>query len=360
MSEQRAIRNLAPPNAVTAEPRAELGGGTALRWIVGGLCLAAAAVLVPFWAPLLLAAWGAIIASPLQRRLAKSLHRPRLSAALLTALLVFLILLPVAVATLSLSGSAIALGQRIAESKSGADALKALSSGDNSGVSLTQLDPEHAVSLLRQHGASALSAARKIFGAASVAVIGLVVFVAGFYTFLTEGKTCHHWLLERAPIAHAHFHRLANVFSEVGRGLVVGVGLTALSQGTVATIGYLVTGVPQALVLGLLTVFASLIPSVGSALIWAPVTAGLALSGRPGAALAMLLIGLFVSVVDNLLRPLFARYAELRMNSLLLFVAMLGGIVLFGTWGLLLGPLLVRWASEGLSMLRERRAELDA
>jgi predicted PurR-regulated permease PerM len=231
-------------------------------------------------------------------------------------------------------------------------------SGEATGFDLKQLDPEHAIILVRQHGATALAAARRIFGAASVALIGLVVFVAGFYTLLTEGKAAHDWLLERAPISRGHFHRLANVFSEVGRGLVVGVGLTALSQGAVATIGYLATGVPQALVLGMLTVFASLIPSVGSALVWAPVTAGLALGGRPGAALVMLCIGLFVSVVDNLLRPFFARYADLSMNSLVLFVAMLGGIVVFGAWGLLLGPLLVRWAMEGLTMLREQRAEL--
>lgn len=356
MAEQRAIRNFTPRPAATQSSRE----GSALRWLVGGLTLAAAAALVPFWAPLLLAAWFAIIVWPLQQRLTKSLHRPKLSAALLTSVLVLVILLPVVVATLSLSGSAMTLGQRVVESKNGAEALKALSSGDSAGFDLKQLDPGHALNLVRQHGATALGAARKIFGAASVVVLGLVVFVAGFYTFLTEGRAAHGWLLERAPLSHAHFHRLANVFTEVARGLVVGVGLTALSQGAVATIGYLVTGVPQALVLGLLTVFASLIPSVGSALVWVPVTAGLALSGRPGAALAMLVIGLFVSVVDNLLRPLFARYAELRMNSLLLFVAMLGGIVLFGTWGLLLGPLLVRWASEGLSMLREQRAELSA
>jgi predicted PurR-regulated permease PerM len=260
---------------------------------------------------------------------------------------------------LSLSGSAIALGQRLTESKSGADALKTLSSGDAVGFDLKQLQPEQVLSLLRQHGATALGAARTIFGATSVALIGLVVFVAGFYTFLTEGKQARDWLLERSPLSHGHFHRLANVFAEVGRGLVVGVGLTALSQGALATVGYLATGVPQAWVLGLLTVAASLIPSVGSALIWVPVTAGLALTGRPGAALAMLLIGVFVSVVDNLLRPLFARYAELRLHSLVMFLAMLGGIVLFGTWGLLLGPLLVRWAGEGLTMLREQRAGLS-
>jgi predicted PurR-regulated permease PerM len=273
-------------------------------------------------------------------------------------LLVLVILLPVTFATLSLSGSAITLGQHLSESKNGAEALKALSTGEAAGFDPKLLDPQHIVDLIRQHGATALRAARSIFGAASVALIGLVVFVAGFYTFLTEGKPARDWLLERSPLSHAHFHRFGNVFAEAGRGLLVGVGLTALAQGAVATVGYLLTGVPQALVLGLVTVFASLIPSVGSALVWVPVTAGLALTGRPGAALAMLLIGLFVSVVDNLLRPLFARYAELRLHSLALFVAMLGGIMLFGTWGLLLGPLLVRWASEGLSMLREQRAEV--
>ena len=359
MSEQRAIRQLPQQRESDAPSAPAAREGSALRWVVGGLTLAAAAALVPFWAPLILAAWGAIIAWPLQLKLAKWLRRPKLSAGLLTGLLVFAILLPIAVATLSLSASAIALGQRLAESKDGAEALKTLSSsGDVGSFDLKQLDPEHVLALVRQHGATALGAARKIFGAASVALLGLVVFVAGFYTFLTEGKQARDWLLERSPLSHAHFHRFANVFSEVGRGLVVGVGLTALSQGAVATVGYLATSVPQAWVLGLVTVFASLIPSVGSALVWAPVTAGLALTGRPGAALAMLLIGLFVSIVDNLLRPLFARYAELRMHSLVLFLAMLGGIVVFGTWGLLLGPLLVRWASEGLSILREQRATL--
>ena len=356
MSEQRAIRNLPQRDAVA--PSAAAREGSALRWLVVGLTLAAAAALIPFWAPLMLAAWGAIITWPLQERLARSLRRSKLSAALLTALLVLLILLPVAVATLSLSASAIELGQRLVQSKSGAEALKTLSSSDAAGFDFKQLDPQHVLDLVRKHGATALGAARTIFGAASVAVIGLVVFVAGFYTFLVDGKQARDWLLERSPLSHADFHRLANVFSEVGRGLLVGVGLTAVSQGAAATVGYLLTGVPQALVLGLVTVFASLIPSVGAALVWAPVAAGLALTGRPGAALAMLLIGLFVSVVDNLLRPLFARYGELRMHSLVMFIAMLGGIVLFGTWGLLLGPLLVRWASEGLSMLREQRVGL--
>jgi predicted PurR-regulated permease PerM len=200
--------------------------------------------------------------------------------------------------------------------------------------------------------------AQSLFGAAAVIAIGIVVFVSAFYTFLFEGHRIHEWLLVHSPLSRGNFHRLSSVFAEVGRGLLLGVGLTALLQGVVATIGYLLCGVPQPLVLGLVTVFASLIPSVGSGLVWAPVTLGLAISGRPGAALGMLAIGCFVSVVDNLVRPLLAQYGQLNMNGLLLFLAMLGGIAVFGAPGLLLGPLVVRLAMEGLAMLRESSPEL--
>ena len=328
--------------------------GRALRWVVGGLALAGAAALLPFWVPLLLAAWATIIAWPLQQRVTRAFRQRGLAAAGLTSLLVLAILAPIALVTLSLSSAAISLGQHLSESKSGVDALKALSGGG--GFDWHHLDAAQALALVRRHGSSALGTASTLFGAMSVVVLDLVVFVAAFYTLLVQGKSTYDWLLSRAPLSHAHFHRLANVFAEVGRGLVIGVGLTALSQGAVATVGYLVTGVPQPLVLGLVTMMASLIPSVGSALVWAPVTAGLALSGKTSAALILLVIGLFVSVVDNLLRPLFARYAELRLHSLVLFIAMLGGMVLVGAWGLLLGPLVVRLACEGLNILREERA----
>jgi len=71
----------------------------------------------------------------------------------------------------------------------------------------------------------------------------------------------------------------------------------------------------------------------------------------------MLGVGCVVSVVDNAVRPLLAQFGELRMNGLLLFIAMLGGIAVFGASGLLLGPMLVRVAMEGLAMLRESQPQ---
>jgi predicted PurR-regulated permease PerM len=335
------------------------------RWARPALLVAAVAAtltglyaLFPFWLPLVLAAWTAMIVRPLHQALSKRIHRRRGSAALVTVLLVVTFLTPVLIATLSLTSAAAELGQRLLETKDGTEALRALASSDRSAaLDFSHLDLQQLAGLARQHGASALTMAKSLFGAATVIAIGVVVFVSAFYTFLLEGPRLHEWLLVHSPLARGQFHRLSSVFDEVGRGLLVGVGLTALLQGVAATVGYVALGVPQPLVLGLVTVFASLIPSVGSALVWGPVTAGLFVSGRPGAALAMLVIGCIVSLVDNVMHPLLAKYGHLRMHGLLLFMAMLGGIAAFGAGGLIIGPLCVRFAIEGLSMLRENEPE---
>jgi predicted PurR-regulated permease PerM len=331
-------------------------GLSALAWLTFALCMGAAVAMAPLWVPLVLAAWTATIAGPLHRLCQHYLHRRKRAAGLLTVLLVLAILAPVSIALLSLTSGAIDLGHRLTQSKSGADALRSLAQGgDGSSLSFDHLDIKQWLEIARRHGASALSFATTLFGAATAAVVGVVVFVSAFYVLLVQGKELHEWLLEHAPLQRGHFHRLSEAFNEVGRGLLVGMALTGLAQGVVATIGYVACGVPQALVLGLATVLASFIPSIGAALVWAPVTLGLLLTGRPVAALVLFIIGSAASLVDNVLRPLLSRYGQLNMHGLLLFVAMLGGIAIFGAGGLLLGPLLVRLAIEGLKMLREAK-----
>jgi predicted PurR-regulated permease PerM len=343
---------------VKTSQRAPVGAQSALRWVVGAVCVGALVALWPFTTTLMLAAWAAIVAKPLHRLVARRIHRRKGAAALLTVLLVVAFLTPILVATLSLSGSAIALGQRLLQSESGTDALRSLvASGQDATIDPRNLDPSQLIELARQHGTSALGVAKATFGAMTVMVLGVVVFVSAFYTFLLRGPTLHDWLLVHSPLERGQFHRLSSAFAEVGRGLLVGVGLTALLQGAAATVGYVVCGVPQPWVLGLVTIFASLIPSVGSGLVWGPVALGLLLAGRPGAAAAMLAIGCVVSLIDNALRPLLAQYGHLRMHALLLFMAMLGGMAVFGAGGLLLGPLLVRLAIEGVTMLRESTPE---
>ena len=145
------------------------------------------------------------------------------------------------------------------------------------------------------------------------------------------------------------------------RGTVVGVMLgivgTAAAQGTVAMIGFLIAGVPAAMLLGFATFFLSMIP-VGPPLIWGGAAAWLYSEGQTGWAIFLVLYGLFViSSIDNFVKPiLIARGAG--MSILLIALGVLGGVLVFGFIGIFLGPVLL--ALGDMLLQRWLREELHA
>jgi predicted PurR-regulated permease PerM len=355
------------PAASLLEPRNENAASRtshalgATRWTVALLCLGAIIALLPLWKPLLLAAFVAIVAVPLYDWLSRKISGRSRAAAVLLALLAVFVFVPTLIAALSIYNGGAELYARLQKSSGAYDALNQLVSKQPQGgpdAGPWHLSASRALELARQHGMSALSAAQTVFGAAAAVFIGMFVFAFGFYEFLLNGRRGYAWLLKRSPIPRDYAVRLGSAFVETARGLLIGVGLTALIQGVIATIGYFALGVSQAAVLGLMTTFAALIPSIGTGLVWVPVTGGLLLAGRTHAAIILLAIGCVVSVSDNLVRPLLSRYGKLDMSTFLLLIAMLGGATAFGGFGLLLGPLFVRLAMEGLRVLHDER--LDA
>jgi predicted PurR-regulated permease PerM len=330
------------------------------HWLLVLACAAAALTLVPLWAPLLLASWMAMVVRPLHARLVRRVKGSGRAAAVVTVLLVVLSLAPLVVMSLSLIGAAADLVQRAQSSGGAREALQTLlasesmPAGSQFSPDQFKLDAQQVMGFAQRLGGGALNAVTTFFGAATAATIAAFVFVYGFYTFLVDSRRCHAWIVDHSPLERWQTLRLSAAYAETGRGLLIGVGLTALVQGGVATIGYVVIGVPQALVFGLVTMFAALIPSVGTGLVWAPLTLGLAVAGRMGEAAAVLVLGCVISVADNFIRPALSRHARLDLPTFLLFVAMLGGIAMFGTWGLLLGPLCVRLGVEALRLGRER------
>jgi predicted PurR-regulated permease PerM len=121
-----------------------------------------------------------------------------------------------------------------------------------------------------------------------------------------------------------------------------------------ALAAYAVLGVPRALLLGLLSVVAALIPITGPALVWIPVAAGLALTGHPGKAAILVAVSFaLVGTVDNMMRPWLSKRAHVGLSTTVVLIAIFGGMVAFGPWGLLLGPLVVRLAREALEIARD-------
>lgn len=323
----------------------------ATRVLIAVLVVAAAVVLGQWWLPLVLAMWFADISRPLKLRLRGWLGGPRRAAAALTVIFFFALVLPLGVCVAIALDGVRQLWMQLKAAR-GQEALVSLVSGSPPETSLR----DEILTFLRTHGGSALKGLSAVAGASLSVVLGVFLFLLALYTFSVSEKRVYRWLLESTPVDRSTMRRLVTAFRETGRGLIIGVGLTAVTQGVVATAAYFALGVPRAFVLGFMTAIAALLPTPGTAIVWGPVAAGLAITGHPVRGIVLVVIGLgVIGVIDNILRPVLARFGRLQLPAFVLLLSMFGGIALFGSWGLLLGPLLVRLGVEGLAIEHDRR-----
>lgn len=322
---------------------------TSLRVVLGLLVLAGAVVFFQFVPWIALAAWCAALIRPGYERFAKAV-RSRGIAAFLVVLLGFVVTVGgMAALVYGLTEDVGHLADELNASRSGRAALRALvaPSGSRGGV---HFDAATLLRLMESHASHALTLVDGVSGLA----LGMFVLFAGVYACLVDGPRALGWLERNTPIANRHIERFAAAFVETGRGLFASVALTGAAQATVATIAYVALDIPRAAVLGVLTFIVSVIPSVGTALVWVPVTIGLWLTGREADALILGALGVVViSSIDNLLRPLFARWGKLDLHPMVVLVSMFGGLAVFGGFGLLLGPLVARWLIEAVRISRQ-------
>jgi predicted PurR-regulated permease PerM len=124
------------------------------------------------------------------------------------------------------------------------------------------------------------------------------------------------------------------------RGVVYGILGTALAQAIVAGIGYVIAGVPGAGLLALLTFFTSVIPVLGTTLVWVPAALWLFHQGSTGWGIFMIIWGVGVANIDNVLKPWLISQGS-KMPFILIFFGVLGGAAVFGFIGVFLGPTLL-------------------
>jgi predicted PurR-regulated permease PerM len=142
------------------------------------------------------------------------------------------------------------------------------------------------------------------------------------------------------------------IFASVAVALLI-----AAIQGVLGGAAFALTRLPAPVFMGVLIAFFSIVPVVGSALIWAPAALWLGLNGHWGkAVLVVVICGIVAGLADNLVRPLLLRNRT-RLNDLLLFISILGGLQVFGLLGLVAGPTIVAAALGVFQVYMEHRDE---
>jgi predicted PurR-regulated permease PerM len=316
-------------------------------WVIV-LLVAAALMMARFVGWIVLAIWLGGFAGGLHARLSRLLRGHVHLAALITVIVLSLLLVPALALIAVVIVDAISLIRNLFQTTEARGVLVQLVSDGEATASTSVRD------LLLSQGDRAWLIAKQVAGATARIVIGLFILFAGIYAVLVNGRRWYAWLEEYAPWGAEATRRFAAAFTETGRGLAIGIIGAGALQALLATGAYLVLGVPQALALGLLTLIFSIVPVVGTAIVWVPVAAGFAITGRTVEAIGLFLFGVTViGTIDNLVRPYLARRGKLALPTFVVLVSMFGAIELFGAWGILFGPLVVRLAKEALEMRRD-------
>jgi predicted PurR-regulated permease PerM len=340
-----------PEHAETSLKRQRIYHGFLLLLIISLLFLVAY-ILSPFVHTIILSILLATLIFPLQRRvLALYRGRPNLAAMTMTLATVVVIVLPVFVVMISLAAKGI---DQYLEAQNWVDEgkwrqlLEHPLVADVSGwikaeLAALDIDPE---ALRDRFLTETRDLARQALKRGAGAVAGMTQIVSRFFIMLfilffllRDGEEMLNQVLKLIPLHGHQTQRLRERVNDMFLSVVLGNFMTALTQGAVGAVGLWIAGFSP-LFWGIMLAISSLIPLVGTGLVFIPTTAYLLLTGQWGWAVFLVAwAAALVSPVDNYLRPIFMQ-GRAKMHSLHVFLSIIGAMIVFGLPGLLYGPLI--------------------
>jgi predicted PurR-regulated permease PerM len=172
-------------------------------------------------------------------------------------------------------------------------------------------------------------------------VVTTVVTAFLLFFMLRDREKLEGYIYRTLPFSDSNKDLIRSEIYNMVRSNAIGIPLLAIIQGIIAVGGYLITGVPSAVLFGVVTSFATLIPVIGTGIVWAPLCVYLAMTGHWIAAIILLAwCALLLVNVDNVARLLIQRRLS-DTHPLITVFGVILGLKLFGFWGIIFGPLLL-------------------
>ncbi len=302
------------------------------------------AIFSPFIKLLTVVAILAVIFYPIYKRIQRSFIKNTNLASFVTILIVIIIvLIPITFFTTQVFHEAKDFYNNIESSN---NSLQAISGVINEKLSV--IVPNSSVNLssyfttLSSKLTSSLGGIfSSVFNYVSIFLLGLILL----YFFLRDGNKFIHKLVKFSPLDDAHDNKILSKLKKTITSIVKGSLVIACIQGLLAWFGFFIFDLPSPALWGGLSVFASLIPGIGTALVLGPAVAYLFSTSTLFNAVGLLVWGVvIVGLVDNIVRPYLVGQ-EVDIHPLIVLVSIFGGLIMFGAVGLILGPLLLSFFS---------------
>lgn len=194
----------------------------------------------------------------------------------------------------------------------------------------------------------------KVLVTTASVIVNFLLTLVFLVVFFAEGGLLYDWFMETAPLSPEHRKELAHDVRVTITWAIIAAVITAVIQGTLLGIGFWIAGFNDPHGWGLIAMILSIIPVIGAASCYISATIILLSMGSVKGAILFFLFGAgIISTIDNVIRPVVMR-GRANMHPLLLFVALIGAVKLFGPIGFLVGPVLL---SIFLASLRIYRRE---
>lgn len=326
--------------------------GKALTWLALAGLVGILWVALPVGVGVLLGVLMAFWTQPFFELLRRHFRRPGLASLITVTLSALLIVVVVGGLGFVFVSKGVVLAKHLATAIGGPQASGVVSA---IGTPLEVFGVSHAMWLERVRAAVASLASGAAAGAEAIASATARALLALFLAVLTMQIVLPRWpaFALRAqlvlPIRPEYTRELFEEFRKIGRATLLGTVVTGMAQGALATIGYFIARVPEPPFFGVATAVASLVPAVGTLIVWVPIGVTLLLKGHVAAGVFVLCWGVAVitGLSDYVLRPRLVGGEELP--TIVTFIALFGGIEVFGVEGLIVGPVIM---ALGIAILR--------
>jgi predicted PurR-regulated permease PerM len=170
-------------------------------------------------------------------------------------------------------------------------------------------------------------------------IFALFVMLYSMFFFLRDGPRILDRILYLMPLSPSSEERMVERFGSVTRATIKGTLIIGIVQGALAGGALALAGIHGVAFWSTVMVVLSIIPGIGTALVWFPAVVYLAVTGKMGAAIAVFLwCAIVVGTADNFLRPMLVG-RDTEMSDLLILLSTLGGLVMFGAAGIVVGPI---------------------
>ena len=218
-------------------------------------------------------------------------------------------------------------------------------------------DPTQIKNLIGEAAGGLLNWLQSVLKGIPNLLLSIFVTIFSTYYFLKHGKDIYVFFQGILPLPKGRYDQIVARFNDLSRGMILGQIVVGGVQGVLTWAGLWFLGVPNPVLWGFLTFIISIIPLLGAALVWAPITVYLFITGyitgEHWRAIALLLYGtLVISTIDNILKPkIVGEHA--KIHPLVILFGILGGIQLFGIPGILIGPLILTLFDLMIEIYRE-------